>query len=70
MGIFDEDTANKPTGPSPIRVGEELSQMSEDELADRIERLRAEIERTEIALADRSKIRDAANAIFGKTDVK
>jgi len=66
MGIFDEDAPGKPNGPVPIRVGEDLSQMSEDELAERIEGLQAEITRTQTALEERSKIRNAANALFGK----
>ena len=43
---------------------EGLSEMSAHELEDRIERLRAEITRAEVALQSRGSSRDAAEAFF------
>lgn len=43
---------------------EDLSEMSVHELEDRIERIKAEITRAELALKSRGSSRDAAEAFF------
>ncbi|WP_428650897.1 DUF1192 domain-containing protein [Roseibium sp.] len=65
MSLFDEDVPRKPrTGA--ITVGEELSALSETDLAERIEALHEEINRTQRELEQRGNIRDAANSLFQK----
>lgn len=63
MSIFDDElpTAKK---RNPPQVGEDLSRHSEEELTERIQQLRAEIEKTESELQKRSKIRSDADAVF------
>ncbi|MEE4014479.1 DUF1192 domain-containing protein [Roseibium sp. FZY0029] len=65
MGLFDEDVPKK-SAPGTVAVGEDLSRLSEAELEERIEALRAEINRTQKELEQRGTIRDAANSIFQK----
>ncbi|MEO9527410.1 DUF1192 domain-containing protein [Roseibium sp.] len=65
MGLFDDDVPRKP-GTGAISVGEDLSQLSEVDLRDRIEALTGEIKRTQGELEQRGTIRHAANAIFDK----
>ncbi|SHM43575.1 DUF1192 domain-containing protein [Roseibium suaedae] len=65
--MFEEETPRKKSGGSAVTVGEDLSRFSEEELAERIETLKQEILRTEETLSQKSKIRDAANAFFGKS---
>lgn len=65
MSIFDEDVPKKKK-PELITVGEDLSRMSEAELADRIKALKDEINRTEMTLEQRGNIRDAADSFFRK----
>ena len=53
--------------PKPvITVGEDLSDVSVGELAERIEALRAEITRCEDAMKAKDAARLAADAVFGK----
>ncbi len=61
MAIFDEDERPKPTAHT---VGEDLTTLSEDELAERIAILRGEIERIEAMLNSKRAGRDAASAFF------
>ncbi|GGB32610.1 hypothetical protein GCM10011316_00890 [Roseibium aquae] len=70
MGIFDEDGHMPANNPKPVQVGEDLSQLSEADLKERIAQLQREIERTEATLSERSKIRDAAKALFAENNVK
>ncbi|KZM50630.1 DUF1192 domain-containing protein [Labrenzia sp. OB1] len=65
MGLFDEDVPRKPASGT-ITVGEELSTLSETDLAERIEALADEINRTQREIEQRENIRDAANSIFQK----
>lgn len=65
MGLFDEDVPKK-SNIGTITVGEDISSHSEADLAERIEALHAEINRTQKELEQRSTIRDAANSIFSK----
>jgi len=65
MGLFDEDVPKKASTGAVI-VGEDLSRLSETELAERIEALNGEINRTQRELEQRSTIRDAANSFFQK----
>ena len=61
MAFMDDD---RPKPPEPHRVGEDLSSLSEAELAERINLLKAEIERIEAALKAKRASRDAAAAHF------
>lgn len=49
-----------------ITVGDDISTMSVAELVERIERLKAEISRTEAMAAEKRKVNAAADALFGK----
>ena len=62
--MFDD---NEPRPKAQIVLGEDLYDLSIDELSERIERLRAEISRVEAALAQKRKGLDTAAAIFGKS---
>ncbi|MBD8893696.1 DUF1192 domain-containing protein [Roseibium litorale] len=64
--MFEEETPRKMTAGNPVTAGEDLSRFSEQELAERVETLKQEILRTEEVLSQKSKVRDAANAFFGK----
>ena len=65
MNLFDEDVPKK-SGTASVTVGQDLSRLSEAELAERIEALTGEINRTQKELQQRSTIRDAANSFFQK----
>lgn len=65
MGLFDDDVPRKFI-PGAISVGEDLSKLSESDLAERIDALTEEISRTQRELEQRANIRDAANSIFQK----
>lgn len=65
MSLFDDDVPKK-SASGEITVGADLSRLSENELAERMKALAAEIERTKQELEQRSTIRDAANAFFQK----
>lgn len=62
MPIFDEEPPLKK--PQPHTIGEDLSRLSVDELEERIERLRAEIERLEEAIAAKRASRSSADSFF------
>ncbi|WP_041375377.1 DUF1192 domain-containing protein [Polymorphum gilvum] len=47
-----------------VFAGQELDALSETELAERIEKLEAEIERTRAELTKRRSVRAAADALF------
>ncbi|MEQ8778513.1 MAG: DUF1192 family protein [Roseibium album] len=63
MSIFDEDVPKK-NETGKVIVGEDLSNLSEDELTERISALSEEINRTQRELEQRGTIRDAANSVF------
>ncbi|PVB62550.1 DUF1192 domain-containing protein [Labrenzia sp. 011] len=65
MGLFDEDVPKK-SAPGTIAVGDDLSCLSESDLAERIGALTGEINRTRQELEQRGNIRNAANSIFQK----
>lgn len=61
MSLFDDDLPKKkPTH----ELGCDLSQLSVDELANRVSLLRQEIERLEAAIAQKSASKSAAESIF------
>ncbi|MCC0057241.1 MAG: DUF1192 domain-containing protein [Rhodobiaceae bacterium] len=60
--MFDDEPRVKK--PSVHEVGSDLSALSIEELAERVELLRGEIERLQKAKADKEKNRDAASALF------
>ena len=60
-GPMDEE---RPRPAAGITVGADLSRLSEHELADRIDALRAEIARVEAALAAKTASRAAADSVF------
>lgn len=62
MAIFDED--DKTLKPSGHTVGEDLSALSVDELAGRIEQLEAEITRLRQAMTAKEATRSAADQLF------
>lgn len=61
MGLFDEEPATK---PRRHEIGQDLSLLSVDELASRIEDLRNEIARLEHEVQSKGKTRTAAEALF------
>ena len=61
---LDRETAPRPK--PAITVGEDLSNASVGELAERIAALHAEIARCEAAMKARDAARLAADAVFGK----
>lgn len=61
---MDSDLEPKPN--PKITVGEDLSDASVGELAERIEALRGEISRCEQAMKAKDAARLAADAVFGK----
>lgn len=61
MGLFDEEETKKP----PVHeIGQDLSQLSVDELSERIAMLREEIARMETEMASKDASKDAAEAFF------
>jgi uncharacterized small protein (DUF1192 family) len=66
MPAFEEDGPFAPTRKSPLvhEIGQPIDVLSVDELADRIETLRAEIARLEAAIAARRATKEAASAFF------
>ncbi len=66
MGAFDEDAlfGAKPTKPPVHEIGQALDDLSEPELAERIETLKREIARLESAMKARQATRHAASAFF------
>ncbi len=61
MAIDDDDRPRKKVAHE---IGQELSLLSVDELAERIALLTFEIERLQVALTRKRASRDAANSIF------
>ena len=61
MALFDDVPAEKPV---PHRIGEDLSRLSIDELADRIALLEGEIGRLREAIAAKTASRAAASSFF------
>ena len=61
MSLFDDDRPRKKTAHE---IGSDLSLLSVDELAARIELLRAEIERLESERAKKGASRSAAENLF------
>lgn len=53
-----------PAAPRESLIGADLSRLSVEEIADRIEALKAEIVRLEAALAQKTASRAAADAFF------
>jgi uncharacterized small protein (DUF1192 family) len=61
MAIEDDD---KPRKKVTHEIGQDLSLLSVEELAERIALMRAEIERLEAAMSKKRASRDAANNFF------
>lgn len=61
---FDEDLPAKKTGPLTDVEKEDLSTISADELQERIDRLKAEIVRTEQEMSAKKASKAAADAFF------
>lgn len=61
--MFDDEAAK----PAPVfEIGQNLETLSVEELAETIERLKAEISRLEETMNSKSAHLDAAAAMFGK----
>jgi len=58
---------NQPRHTAQPQIGEDLYGLSVHELEQRIESYRAEITRLETELTKKSRERDAAEALFGKS---
>lgn len=63
MAIFDEEA---PKRKAVHEIGEDLSKLSLDELAERVAMLKAEIERIEEAAAAKKASADVAASFFKK----
>lgn len=61
MANYDEDEPRKPVAWA---VGEDLSRLSIDELSERIEALKAEIDRIEAAITAKRASMGAADSFF------
>lgn len=61
MADYDEDVPKK---PAAWAVGEDLSRLSIDELGERIEALKVEIDRVEAARAAKRASKGAADGFF------
>ncbi|PBC06076.1 DUF1192 domain-containing protein [Mesorhizobium sp. WSM3860] len=61
MAIFDDEPRKK---PRPHEIGQDLSLLSVDDLAERIALLREEIARLEAERAARGATKSAAEALF------
>lgn len=64
MAVFDEELDVRPVGF--MRLGEDLSECSREDLNDRLQRLEAEMERVRLAMETKSAQRLAADALFAK----
>jgi len=60
--MFEGD---EPRPKAEIKIGQELSSLSIDELEERIETLTGEIARIEVVLTSKRTGRTAADAVFG-----
>jgi uncharacterized small protein (DUF1192 family) len=63
MTLFDDD---RPKKKSSHEIGADLSMLSVDELKNRIDLLKAEIDRLEAAVASKSSSRNVAEGLFRK----
>jgi uncharacterized small protein (DUF1192 family) len=64
MAIFDDE----PKKPARVhQIGQDLSLLSVDELAERIGQLQAEIARLEVELKSKGTTKAAAEALFRRT---
>ena len=61
MAIFDDEAPKK---KAVHEIGEDLSKLSLDELADRVESLKAEIARIESAVAAKRASAEVADSFF------
>jgi uncharacterized small protein (DUF1192 family) len=66
MPAFEEDGPFTPPRKSPLvhEMGQPIDALSVDELAERIEALKAEIARLETAITARRATKEAASAFF------
>ena len=60
----DDFFSSRPSDPLSLLIRQDLGPMSQDELAERIEALRAEIQRIEQHMAAVDQHRSAADALF------
>jgi len=60
----DDFFTSRPSDPLTLLVKQDLGPMSQDELAERIEILKSEIERVEQHMADVDQHRSAADELF------
>jgi uncharacterized small protein (DUF1192 family) len=51
---------------SAVAIGDDLSTLSVVELGERIDKLKAEIARTEAMMTEKRRVNAAADALFGK----
>ncbi len=61
---MDDDFSSKPDDPLVLLAKQDLDPLSQDELAERIALLRAEIARVESHMAAADRHRSAADALF------
>ncbi len=66
MSIFPED--DRPKQKSVHDIGQDLSMLSLDEIDERVEALKSEIDRLMLARVKKDASRSAADAFFRKTD--
>ena len=64
MALFDDEPRKK---PKPHEIGQDLSLLSVGDLTERIDLLRAEIERLEADLQARGATKNAAEALFRRS---
>lgn len=64
MPIFDDEPGAPPARKTTHEVGQDLSRLSVDELAERIDLLRGEIVRLEAAMGSKSAQKAAADLFF------
>lgn len=64
MASFEDEPVKKKLAPH--QLGEDLSTLSIEELADRMRALRAEIARIEAAIAEKRRSRETAAGFFKK----
>ena len=61
MAIFDDEPKKK---ARPHEIGQDLSLLSVEELAERIALMTSEIERLQVAMGKKRASKDAANSFF------
>lgn len=62
--MFDDEPIRANKGPLSAVETEDLTIMGVKELAERITRLKSEIERTETVLGSKQRAKDAASSLF------